>query len=268
MDYINELYSWRKFLSDLFPGVLVLEERDVGLFARPSFRLEESAHVAEPTGGRLSGYLDNRTMQIVYFANNFDDALSKESIIYEKLMRDKIIQGYMEDFVYPKPLLKVVTANPSTIGGKTVFIRTTGLIEGKETLAAEETIVVPAGNNGVLIRANRFPLSYPWFSRYNVYVNEVVDTPLLLGTLDQPAGKLWAELTVSNLGVGAAAPTTSEVKFRNITVLNMTTSRREDEIVDGVWNAFFSISTQSLGFILHDQSIETVKTVTIAEEVS
>lgn len=262
MDHKHEIYSWRKFLNGLYPTMPIFEERDQGAFARPSFRIEEASHVMEPTGGVLSGYVDNRTIQIVYFGESFNDVLAKESVIYEKLMREKVIQGWMENFAYPKPFLTVVTADPSSIGGKTIYVTTTGLIDGNESLGTEESIVVPGGTNGVLIRVNRFPLSYAWFPRYNIYVTDAVGTTLLHSTLNQPNG-LWAEVTVSALGTGVVVPTQSEVKFRNILIKNMTTSRREDELVDGVWNGFFSINTQSLGFILHDQTGDTLKTVTI-----
>jgi hypothetical protein len=267
MEYIHELYSFRKLLVELFPTIPIFDERDRGYFVRPSFRLEEAAHYAEMTGGRFSGWLDHRTTQIVYFGPSLGDVTTKENIINERLMRDKVVQGWLENFVYPASFMKVVDVPSSTISNKTIYVVVTGIREGQETLGLETSIAVPAGNKGVLIRVNRYPLSYPWFSAYNVYVSDQQGVTKLHSQVLQPTGKQWVSLIVSGVGTGVAAPTTSEVKFRNIMVGDISMSHREDEIVEGVWNTFINVNTQSLGFLFPDQFVDTIEEVNQIQEV-
>lgn len=270
MDLKYELYSWRKWLiatfPSLFPSNPIYDERARGIFARPGIRLEEASHVSLDTGGRGSGWLDQRTMSLIYFATSFDNMLTVEYTIIEKLKRDKYVKGYLTNFTYPEPYIEEYDSIGSAIGGTTVYVLVTGLRSSQESLGSEVEKSVTA-NKGLLIRPDRFPFGAPWFQEYNVYVYGTSGAPKLHTKIVQP-NQGWIELSVNTLGVGAVAPVTSEIEAGHLMIGDINVIRTEDSIENGAWNLTINVNTQSIGVPYREQDVSTIKYVNPRLEVS
>ncbi len=264
MDLRHELYSWRKWLIATLPSVFptnpIYDERAKGQFSRPGIRLEEAGQNSMDTGGKDSGWVSQRSMKLIYFATDYDNMLSVEYTILEKLKRDKFVKGYAENFVYPEPYISEYDSPGSAIGGTTVYVVVTGIVGGQETLGSEVTVAVTA-DKGIRIRPDRFPFGSPWFSKYNIYVYGVSGSSKLHTQVTQP-NEGWIELDANTLGVGAAAPITSEIAVGHLIIGDVSVIRTEDQVDDGTWDLFITVNTQSLGIPFRDQDFGTIKNVT------
>lgn len=263
MEWQHEVHSWRKWLAPLFANVPTYHERARGPFVRPSLRIEDTAPQMLPTGGKEGAWIDNRTVTISYFASGYDNMLDKEQLIINKLWTAKYITGYLKDFKYPSPFVKAVSFPGSTIGGVTVYVYVTGVDKNNiETLADFVQFAVPSGDNGVQVRPDRYPMSTPWFEKYNVYItNNQSSIKLNAGQLTQPIAGGWITGNFGALGSGANLPTTSEIPFRSIKVLDIESRKQEDPIDDGVWDLHIMVKTQSIGIPLRRQDKDQLKTI-------
>ena len=182
MELKSEILSWRKFIHGLYPNVPIFEERDIGKFERPSFRIEEAGHGAVEFGIKHSNWLDERVMALIYFAESLQGLYNVQDTIVERLKRDKYIKSYFHDLHYLKPTIYPIEDENSSIGGQTVYVSVSAIVGNdgnvrdpldnsvfiRQTLLSEEIRVEVEAGKGLKLMIIPYPLAIPYFNKYNV----------------------------------------------------------------------------------------------------
>lgn len=247
----DETYSIAKYLFDKF-ALTNYTERSQDAIIRPYFRIENFAHNIAYVGAK--GFMDIGEWVIWYYGISHTDTMRKRDTILSDLLTAKKIDGYMEDFNFPIPLLQSVTAVGGTLSGN-VNIAITGLIGSDESLISA-TGIIDVVDNAAKIQIPRIPLMKVKFASYNIYASLGVGvTPTLQSNVPHSVAKgVNQQATLLTVISGAAAPTVSELLFSRIFIESISATLLEDDIEAGNWDARIALSTQSPGLLSQTES--------------
>ncbi len=248
----DEEYSIARYLFDKY-GFVNYPERAQDNITRPYFRVENFADLAAPISQK--GFIDRNTWVIWYMGTDRKNCMNVRSDIISELLASKKIDGYMEDFIFPNPLLQSVVASGGMLSGN-VNIAITGLAGGDESLSSVVQIINVV-NDSIKIQFPKVPKTVSKFASYNIYASLGAGiAPTLqsnvVHTVDQEGTNEQATLTaVIN---GAAIPTASVLLFGRIFVESISGTIIEDDIEPGTWDARIELVTQSNGLLFETES--------------
>ena len=242
----DELYSIQKFLSDLY-NLENHSARRRDAITRPYFRIELAARATARLGA--IGWQDLSEWIIWYHSTNETDARTKADKINSRLKSTKYIQGYLEDFQFPDPLLTAVTVTGGSLSGVQQFA-ISGVRNGSETLVSTiNSITVPSTNNGVKLQLPKVPSWYSEFDIIKIYADVSGSLNLQMGVsiVDR---SLHATHIVPSIFASSEIPeTTSAVLYKTIFVDEIGLDILEDPLEDGLWDARIGLTTKSTGLI-------------------
>ena len=162
----DEEYSIARYLFDKY-GFVNYPERSQDNIVRPYFRIESFAPFAVPIAQK--GFIDRNTWVVWYMGINRKDCMNVRSDIISDLLTAKKIDGYMEDFIFPNPLLQSVVAVGGMLSGN-VNIAITGLGGGVESLPSV-TQIINVVDDSIKIQFPKVPKTVSKFASYNIYAS-------------------------------------------------------------------------------------------------
>ncbi len=247
----DEEYSISRYLFDKY-GFLNYPERAENAIVRPYFRVENFAHLTSQAGKK--GFIDLSTWVIWYMGTDRKDCMKVRSEIISELQTARKIDGYMEDFIFPNPLLQSVVASGGVLSGN-VNIAITGLLGGVESLPSAVQ-VINVVDDSIKIQFPKVPKMVSKFASYNVYAS-LTGAVTLQSNVVHTIGKEGTneQTTITSLISGAAVPTSPQVQlFGRMFVESIAGIIMEDDIEPGTWDARIELITQSNGLLDETES--------------
>lgn len=248
----DEEYSITRYLFDKY-GFVNYPERAQDSIERPYFRIENFADLAVPISQK--GFIDRNTWVIWYMGTSRKNCSNVRSGIISDLLTAKKIDGYMEDFIFPDPLLQSVVVSGGMLSGN-VNIAITGLADGDESLPSD-TQIINVVDDSIKIQFPKVPKSISKFASYNIYASLGVGVaPTLQSNVVHTIGEEGTNEQATLLDVinGAAVPTASVLLFGRIFIESISGRIIEDDIEPGNWDARIELITQSNGLLDETES--------------
>jgi hypothetical protein len=250
----DELYSIQKFLTDLFSLENHSARNRAGI-QRPYFRIELAARTTAQLG--TTGWQDLSRWIIWYHASNEIDARNKSDIVTSRLKSRKFIQGYLENFNFPDPLLTAVSVTGGAlVEGAEHKFALSGVRNGSETLVSStKAITIPVGSNGVKIQLPTIPSWYSEFDIIKIYAEVSGSLVLQMGVSIVDRRAIVTHTIPSIFSSSEVPETTSAVLYKTIYIKEIDLEVSEDILEDGLWDSRLMLAVTSTGLIDLDQVV-------------
>jgi hypothetical protein len=243
------LHIWDAFATQIAGGLRIETLGRVQNFTRPMVNIR-SINYRAIDHGALS-YVHNDQWSISYYGLDEPDVAAFETTFGRSIesngLRNKLarrIKGYRFNWQYPQPVVTPKTVVGSALPVAQYEVRVSGIdmCDVESAASAPLLVNVVAPDNALRIRLKRQPSIGDLFKAYRVYVNGHLES-----TITKPLNQLYPTVVIGSLvGTGSAPLAVSEniaIRWRYLRVENYSITTREDEIQDGLFDAFITLET-------------------------
>lgn len=181
---------------------------------------------------RLTRYTINRVQRynIMFLTSGgmagYNQALRWNSAIEKKLANNNwVINGILVDFVFPRPAIKVVEDDSSTLPTGTYYVAVSGLNavdETEETLpSVVQAVAITAAERAIELVIPRYEGGVNWFQKYNVWIgtnpNQLRKLTGMPIAADPQVTRVY-RITHNNVVAGSSPVTQTTLKNRILTI--------------------------------------------------